>query len=392
MLNNKPKIKVNCCKVTKKGAQTWYAKFWWSDKDGKMQQKMLSTKIPIKGNNKRKADEVAEQMRLQLEDELNAALNNAGGLFSDFMYEWLRYKKHDIRLSTYEGYKRIIDSSIKPYFDNIRVRLTALTPKHIQDYYQSLLDRDLSANTVKHHHICINSALKLALKQRLIYENPIDRVTLPKLKPYEANMFTLEQLQAVLNACIGDQIEAAVYLGAYCGLRRSECLGLCWSDVDFENKQIHIHQTRTRISSEIFENNTKSKSSTRTLPLDSELEKVLLRILHEKSENKVLFGNTYTDSDFVCTYADGRPIKPDYLSKHFKLILENLGYADLNFHSLRHTAATLMTNSGEISLKTASTWLGHSNISTTSIYLHPDMKAKVQATKVLSDLINSDIQ
>ena len=385
----RPRIKVHHCRVSKQNAKCWYVKFWWTDLKGRKHQKMMSTKVPIKGTNKRKASEVAEDMCKELEKSINEALDDSNISFSRFMDRWLDYRSHSIRISTYDGYKTIIDSSIKPFFDSKEVKLSNITTKHIQDYYQSLLNRGLSANTVKHHHICINNALKMAFNQRLIDENPAMNVELPKLKPYEANPFTLDQLQEVLDAVRGDQIEMAVVLAAYCGLRRSEVLGLELDDIDFDQNVIHIHQTRTKITREVLENNTKSPASKRDIPFDAELRRILERLLKERAENKRFFGNTYTDNNFVCVHADGRPLSPDYVSRHFKTVLDKLGFKDLTFHSLRHTAATLMTNSGEVSIKTASSWLGHSNLATTSIYLHPDMRAKVQATTVLSGIINS---
>ena len=118
-----------------------------------------------------------------------------------------------------------------------------------------------------------------------------------------------------------------------------------------------------------------------------ELEKVLIKAKKQKDYAKSLLKSGYHESDFVCVQADGTEMRPDYVSQHFKSILDRLGYTGLNFHSLRHTAGTVMCNA-DVSVKTVQEFLGHSNLSTTSIYLHPDMKAKLHATKILSDLVN----
>lgn len=214
---------------------------------------------------------------------------------------------------------------------------------------------------------------------------------LPKVERYEAKAFNIEQLERIFEAVHNDPIELPVYLGAYGGLRRSEILGLQWSDIDFKNQIMHIHQTRTHTVSEIFEDKTKSQTSKRDLPFDAELEKVLIRAKKMQAKYKSIYGNEYINNDFVCVYPDGKPLMCEYVSRHFKLILTRLGYTErgYNFHALRHTAASLMCNSGLVGIKTASEYLGHSNISTTSIYLHPDMQAKIQATSVLSDLLSA---
>lgn len=64
----------------------------------------------------------------------------------------------------------------------------------------------------------------------------------------------LPQLNRIFDAVKGEQIETTVYLGGYLGLRRGEILGLTWDNIDFENKVIHIRQTRTRIVRELYQN------------------------------------------------------------------------------------------------------------------------------------------
>ena len=85
---------------------------------------------------------------------------------------------------------------------------------------------------------------------------------------------------------------------------------------------------------------------------------------------------------------DGNPLRGDYISKKFKKILKSLNIEDRSFHSLRHSVGTLMSNSGKISLKTVQDFLGHADISTTQIYVHPDWKTKLNAMKTLQNVMN----
>lgn len=389
---NENRIEVSASKIKKKGAKAWYTMLTWRDENGQRHQKMKSTGIPIQGDNKRKADKAVEEIRVAFENELNSKQETNGMLLSDWMYQWLEVRKHSIRRSTYEGYKMAINSSIKPYFDKIKAELETVKPQQIQEYYNQMLKSGLTGSTVKHYHSYLSGAFKLALKQGLIQQNPLDRVELPKVVKSKRQAFSVEQLTRIFEAVRDDPIEVPVYLGSYCGLRRSEILGLQWSDIDFKNRIIQIRHTRTCTVTEIFEDNTKSETSKRKLPLDEEVERILLNAKKKQEEYKLVFGNTYQVNDFVCVYPDGKPLPCDYVSSHFRLILKRLGYTEkgYNFHALRHTAATLMCNSGLVGIKTVSEYLGHSNISTTSIYLHPDMQAKLQAVNVLSTLIKGE--
>lgn len=76
--------------------------------------------------------------------------------------------------------------------------------------------------------------------------------------------------------------------------------------------------------------------------------------------------------DYVCVDAMGDILKPQYVTEHFKVILERNGLKKIRFHDLRHSCASLML-ANDISMKEIQEWLGHSNISTTAnIYAHVD--------------------
>lgn len=391
---NNREITVDVTKIQKKGAKTWYALMTWYDENGKRQQKMKSTGIPLSGNNKREADKVAISMAEALEVKLNAEIRsrskNKDILLSEWMYKWLEFRKNDVRKSTYLSYKQAIESNIKPYFDRINATLNSVTSEQIQEFYDNLIERGRTPNTVKHYHSYLSGAFKMAKKRKKIQYNPLDDVEIPKIEKVEAKTFTAEQLQLILDEIQDDPIEAAVWLGALCGLRRSEVLGLEWKDCDFRRKRIYIHQTRTNTVEEIFEDLTKSPTGKRYLPLTDELENTLKRVQGIQKSNRVLYGDTYIENDFVCVYPNGEPLKCAYVSKHFQLILNHLGLKGLKFHSLRHTVATLMSNSGAVNLKTVQNYLGHSSIATTSAYVHPDMEAKKNASNVLKNIISGE--
>jgi hypothetical protein len=65
------------------------------------------------------------------------------------------------------------------------------------------------------------------------------------------------------------------------------------------------------------------------------------------------------------TYADGRPIRPEYLTHRFRQLCEELGLPPIRLHDLRHGAATLALAS-HTDLKVIQQMLGHSSIVTTA--------------------------
>ena len=65
------------------------------------------------------------------------------------------------------------------------------------------------------------------------------------------------------------------------------------------------------------------------------------------------------------TYADGRPIQPEYLTHRFRALVKELDLPPIRLHDLRHGAATLALAS-RTDLKVIQQMLGHSSIVTTA--------------------------
>ena len=382
---------MNVCLITKKNAKNYYAKLQWKDRNGEWHSKSITTGVPIKGNNKRRAQKVAEDLKSKYEQkyEDEKVIQN-DILFVDFLYSWIKSRVNALRISTYETYYSTIDKIIVPYFKPLNLTLADVTPFHLQTFYNKQSTR-VSNNTIKHYHVYIHSALKYAVKQNLIAYNPADRVEIAPIEKKHGNPFTKEQLITVVDACLNTPIGIAVAIGAYCGLRRSEICGLEWEDIDFVDDIIHIRKTRvkTTYSSEVFERKTKSKSSTRDLPLPQALKTILIKEQEKQKINRNLLNEAYVDNNFICVWDNGTPITGDYITKTFRKISDSLGYKEMTFHSLRHTVGSIMSNSGKVSLRTVQDYLGHSDISTTQIYVHPDWETKQNATNVLMDILES---
>ena len=95
----------------------------------------------------------------------------------------------------------------------------------------------------------------------------------------------------------------------------------------------------------------------------------------------------YDKNDFVCTWNDGRPFSPEYLSHAFKRILKKNDLPPIRFHDIRHSVATELLNSG-VDLKVIQEYLGHSTIGiTANYYLHPDINEKSKALKQINKLL-----
>ena len=87
------------------------------------------------------------------------------------------------------------------------------------------------------------------------------------------------------------------------------------------------------------------------------------------------------------TYADGRPIRPEYLTHRFRQICKELGLPPIRLHDLRHGAATLALAS-HTDLKVIQQMLGHSSIVTTAdTYTSVLPEAAHHAAQATADMV-----
>jgi len=313
------------------------------------------------------------------------------------MLDWLQSSRKTIEADTYSGYHYAIQNRIYPYFADKGHSLADIEeqPFLIQAYYNYEMEvYGISANTVTHRHANIRKALQDAFKVGLIKSNPADRITKPKVDTFETTVYNQNELSTLFEVFKDDPLELAVILGSFYGLRRSEIVGLKWNCIDFERKTITIRHVVTQATIDgkyqlVQKNRTKTKSSTRSLPLVPQFEVMLLKMRETQEQNKAIFGDAYCRefSDYIYVDPMGYLIKPGYVTQHFRLVCDNHGLKHIRFHDLRHSCATLLYENG-VDMKAIQEWLGHSNISTTlNIYTHLDYKNKVSSANAIIGIL-----
>lgn len=149
---------------------------------GSRKTKWIATGLPVKGN-KRRAEAMLLEARkaYTCEEVLENKSKDGEMLFTDYMSYWLQNIKNQVEISTYSAYHRVVENNIIPYFKELELKLCEVRSKHIQDYYNFLLnDKGLSGNTVLHHHANLKKSLSYAVKMEFIENNPMDKVERPR--------------------------------------------------------------------------------------------------------------------------------------------------------------------------------------------------------------------
>ena len=281
----------------------------------------------------------------------------------DFMDKWLKYKKPRVSKLTYDEYRSGIKRA-KQFFKKDTFYIDTIRPIDIQDYYNSILSSGAKTSTLKNRHLCMHNLFEYAVKLDLIPFNPTSRVEMPKLEKHDATFYSKEELDSLFSVFVDDRMEIVVHIAAYYGLRRCEILGLQWDSIDFENKTITIRRKVITVMGDggeyetICENKLKTNATRRTLPLVPHIERLLsAKKKQQEYYRKMLRGGYNNDYlNFVCTDDFGNLIKPEYVTSHFRYVVDKNGLRHLRFHDLRHTCASLLI-ANHIPLKAIQDWL-----------------------------------
>lgn len=228
--------------------------------------------------------------------------------------------------------------------------------------------------------------MRYAIKCGLITQNPCTGITTVKAPKKERHPYTLEEEVALLERLTEKaplQYQIIFRFLIYCGLRRDEVLGLEWKDINFETGVCTIQRTSQYrgLGVGVYTSSPKTKSSCRCLKLPDELLKLLRRHKFEQNNIIVQLGDEWHPTDRLFTQWNGLPMFPTCPYNWLQRFCDRENIPFRGLHSFRHAFATEMITSGQIDIKTVSSILGHSEVSTTlDIYTHEVQAATARAT------------
>ncbi|MFE7871427.1 site-specific integrase [Micromonospora humida] len=181
-------------------------------------------------------------------------------------------------------------------------------------------------------------------------------------------VWTANQRAEFLSAVNDDPLFALWWLAGLRGLRRGELCGLRWSDIDLDRGTLTIERNRTTAGYQIVEGEPKTRAGWRSVALDKRSVQILRAHRRHEQDRKAEAadnGLPWTDSGYVLTRRDGKPINPNYTTTRFRILIRRAGLPPVRLHDLRHGAASLAHEAGA-NLKTLQDLLGHSSIVVTA--------------------------
>ncbi len=151
----------------------------------------------------------------------------------------------------------------------------------------------------------------------------------------------------------------------------------------------YVHQQMLQYSkNDLRIGKPKTAAGYREIEIGEELVNILKHQRLLQSKNKLKYGKLYYDSNFVCTWENGKPVTPNQIKYYSDKAQRELGFP-FNFHSLRHTHATMLLEAGA-KPKEVHVRLGHSKISTTlDTYVHLSTDSKKETANLFDKVFKN---
>lgn len=273
-----------------------------------------------------------------------------------------------------EFLQRWLDEAVKHISPMIgRHRLDKLTRSHVQQMLNAKTNEGLSARTVQYIRAVLRVALNDAIRWDLITRNVAALAEAPRQSREEVTPLTADQIRTLFKEVADDRLEGLYVIAGTLGLRKGECMGLRWSDVDLEGRSMTLRKQIQRIGGKEQLVDLKTERSRRTLPLPDSVVKALRRRREREQQDITLAGDRWRGDEWGLVFPStiGTPLNGSNILQQLRRHLEHAGLPEeCDFKALRHTAATTLAMQG-VPVRTTMAILGHTQMATTSdIYSH----------------------
>ena len=261
----------------------------------------------------------------------------------DCIDRYIESKAAVLSPATVRGYKTIRANCLQSI---MRLTVSELTQEAIQ--------RAVSADAVHLSPKTVRNAYGLLRASMAVYA-PDKKISarMPQKEPAQVRAPSEDDVEKMLDAARGTEMEIPIMLGAFCGMRRSEIAGLRWSDIDIKTGVIRIRRAEVLgADGKFHEKAPKTITSAR----DILAPQIVIDALSSARESSTTDRVTSLDAGSI--------------SWKFRTIIKHAGVEHYRFHDLRHYLVSVMIAQG-VPIRYISEYVGHSTETTTArIYTH----------------------
>ncbi len=310
---------------------------------------------------------------------------------TEWLTRWLERRVSDEAVGprAAENYRGIIRLHLAPAVGS--VRLQDLRADHVLEL-KDALSGSLAPATVKKILGLLCQALESAIVGQLLVRNPASAVPSPSLagKTRERRALDESEILKLLEIAGGSEYAAPIRFALATGARQAELLGATWDSIDLERGSFLVQRTLQHVAGEFHMLPPKTRNSRRTIELSAATVALLRRHRSDQNAARLQAGAAWEDHDLVFSDALGRYQHRRTFYGGFRRLLDASmidAPGTVNFHSLRHTAASQWIKAG-VDLLTVSRRLGHGSASfTMDVYGHVLSGQQRAAAEALDHLI-----
>jgi integrase len=254
---------------------------------------------------------------------------------------WLHNKaKLETRASTWERYEQVVRIHLKPRVGGIPLR--KLTVAQVTKLWADMDREGVTTGNIKKCSEVFATALEAAVTEGKIPVAPTANASKPQVHREEVEVFTREEVRAILKAADGDRFEALYALAVGTGAREGELLALGKEHFDVVAGTVRIAQTLDERGGEFFLNPPKSHSGNRTVSLPA----FALDAVKAHLKDREAGGVFQTKNRTYLT-------RTNFIRKEWKPLLAKAEVRYRKFHALRHTHASELLAAGVDPLEVA---------------------------------------
>jgi integrase len=307
---------------SKSGKDRWLVRvFLGRDKD---KHRMYLSKT-VEGGKK---DALRVLRGLLSEKDKNRLVRPSTMTLEEYLTQWLRDAVTPrTRASTAEIYRQTLWKYVVPAIG--QVTLGKVTPLHVQKIVADMAKAGLAPKTILNAVSLLKTALRQAVRWKMLPTNPAEDTQLPKRSRRELNVPTLEELHRLLAEAEKDRLWPLWLLLVETGMRPGEALGLQWGDIKWESGLISVQRSLSRVARQGWQlTEPKTTRGRRTVTAADRTLDALRDHRTRQLEERMRLGPHYQDHGFVFATELGTPLSwTDVRAHHWVQIKERAAMA-----------------------------------------------------------------
>lgn len=322
-----------------------------------------------------KKEVISKLNQYKYEKQTGILTINSSTPFKHFLTHWLDIKANTVKEGTLEVYKILEKLYFTPILGDIPIK--NITTSTINQFLIHPLVTSKHKSSQARMRKVLSSIFLLAIKEGIIPNNPCAFSETIKVRKPDIHPLNQNQVKKLLQTALENNCTTMYYiikLAIETGARRGELLAITFDDIDRNQSTITFNKS---INAMRKLSTTKTQSSNRAVYVSPSTIKELYTLRHP--DTNIVFHNSL-GTNYV---------RPNWVYDMFKELLKKAKLpTTFRFHDLRHTNATILISKG-IDMKTVSTRLGHSTITTTmDRYAHAVKEEDKKAAQVISKTIS----